>query len=160
MEDIWEWTSVSERLSAWPASCLTHSCRCHRGEVQQRVLPVGGEECVSTHRVHRLPVTLPYASEVRPLITTACDSRTTKGAANETGGKRRIRGGGWGRWSPSPHVRVRHGEDDHLVVIFRIIMFVSEGVWCVLRPCTGPRSGHLFNYLFNSSDKTNWILVM
>lgn len=69
---------MSERLSAWPASCLTHTCRCNRGEVQQRVLPVGGEEGVSTHRVHRLPVTLPYASEVGPLITSACDSHAAE----------------------------------------------------------------------------------
>lgn len=87
-----------------------------------------------------------------------------QGAANKTAGKRRIRGGGWGRWSPSPHVRVRHGEDDHLVVIFawfhcKIILFASECVWCVLRPSAGPRLAHLFIDLFNSSDKTNWILV-
>lgn len=53
-------------------------------EVERRGLPVGGWECVSIHRVHRLPVTLPYASEAGVLIMPACDSRTAKVVRSET----------------------------------------------------------------------------
>lgn len=59
------------------ASCLTHR---ELKEVHGRILPPtphprGAEECASSHRVHRLLVTFPYASEVGTLITSACDSR-------------------------------------------------------------------------------------
>lgn len=62
------------------------------GEVRHRVLPVGGEECVSNRHVHRPPVTLPYAPAVGLLITSVCDSHTAKAVRT-----RRLGSGGW-RW--------------------------------------------------------------
>lgn len=56
--------------------------------------PPGAEECVSSHRVHRLLVTFPYVSEVGTLITSACDSRRDRGGEE---GRRWIKGAGRGR---------------------------------------------------------------
>lgn len=83
---------VSERLCLWPASCLTDTSLSSEGRCSTELSPVGGEECVSSHHVHRLPVTLPYAPAAGLLITSACDSRTARVART-----RRLGGGGWGR---------------------------------------------------------------
>lgn len=77
--------SVSECLSVRPAFCLTPTSLPMVAEVERRGLPAGGWECVSNHRVHRLPVTLPYASEAAALIMPACDSHTAKVVRSETG---------------------------------------------------------------------------
>lgn len=72
------WLSICVRTC--PASCLTNTnLSIKRGVggwgVQHKVLPVEGE-CVCSHHVHHLPVTLPYAPAVGLLIMSACDSRT------------------------------------------------------------------------------------
>lgn len=54
--------------------------------------PPGAEECASSHRVHRLLVTFPYASEVGTLITSACDSRAAEVEEEEE--KPRMKGAG------------------------------------------------------------------
>lgn len=56
--------------------------------------PRGAEECASSHRVHRLLVTFPYASEVGTLITSACDSRAAEVEEEEE--KPRMKGAGVG----------------------------------------------------------------
>lgn len=78
--------------------------------------PPGAEECASSHRVHRLLVTFPYASEVGTLITSACDSRAAE-VEEEEEEKPRMKGagrrGGAGGGLASPAVL----GDDHFVAV-------------------------------------------
>ncbi len=105
---------VNEHLCVRPASCLTHTSISTEG--MYSFPPVGGEERVSNHHVHRLPVTLPYAPAVGLLITSVCDSRTAKLVRT-----RRLGSGGRGGGVNSPFscecMSVRDGKEGNFVVI-------------------------------------------
>lgn len=140
-------------IRMWVSICVCATCFLfdphqyfHRGEVQRRVLPVGGEECASNHHVHRLPVTLPYAPAVGLLITSVCDSRTAK-VVRTRRLRTRGRGVGGGGWTLPSHVSVRvwerHGKEGNFVVIL---------AWFHCEWESGCLSSHLLLSLFDFSQ--------
>lgn len=74
---------VSDSPPLWPTPVLPP-----RGRFSP---PRQWEECVSSHHVHHLPVTLPYAPAAGLLITSVCDSHIAK-VVRKGGWRRELRG--------------------------------------------------------------------